>query len=803
MNNKGIVNDHSSESIITGVLHKYFPFWPLLLLFLSTSFFCAYYYLRIQTPIFVAASKVLLKDPQKGSDTKVLDALNIFSEKKIVENEIIVLRSTSLMKEVVKSLDLYNAIYKQGKVRKEELFGDHSPIRFIAMDKDNIKFVGVMSFIIDWDKALVRIGNRNFKFGAVFKIEGDVYSIEINKNYKPQNKQEAFISKFNTIESVASSLLSSLTAVPLSYASTVIDVRLESPVPEKGYLILSKLFDVYNKAGIDDKNQMASKTLYFIQDRLKSVTAQLDTIEKNIEQYKTKYAVKGLGSQSEMYLENVRELDKSNGIINIQLQLLDDLTKYVDVKYNKRGTVPSLFMLNDETLKSLLDQLYSSEFELEKVKKTAGEKSDMVLLAQQKISKLKSDIRESISNVKNNILVQKRNNDNKIDDNKSIYATIPAIERGLLGISREQVIINNIYAYLLQKREETAMSSASTSADLRLLEIGYSNSPIRPVPKNYYWVALILGMLVFVLYVFIVEKFKNKIMFRHDIENNTKTPVIGEILQSKSTEPIAITDGNRSVIAEQFRALRTNLSFMGFNEKHKSLLVTSSISGEGKSYVSVNLAISLSLTGKKVALLELDLRKPKLSPVFQVAVSPGISNYLVNKASVDEIVKATPIDHLFLVSAGNIPPNPSELIGKPEFEKLLLELKNRFDFLIIDSAPIAPVTDAQLIASFCDVSLFVVRHNYTPKHFIKLIEACHKENKFNNMGVVFNGIKPRGASIFNYGFGGYGNGYGDGYGYGYNYGRSYSGYYVNDKSQPGYKNFFKIFTSLFGLIKNK
>ena len=802
MEENQIFNEKPNDSTLTNIIQKYLPFWPILILSISISVGLSYLYLRTQVPIYVASAKVLLKDPQKGTgDTKVLDALNIFSEKKIVENEIIVLRSSTIMKEVVKSLDLYAKLYKDGNVYLEELYGKNRPFKLIALHKENIEDINKLNVTIDWNRRVFKINDKENSFDSVFKLGNNLYTIEVNHTYKSMYAIENYILDIHSVGDEASAIIGSLTAAPISYSSTVIDVKIESPVPEKAADILNKLFEVYNKFGIEDKNQMAIKTLDFIEDRLKSVTSQLDSVERNIEEYKSKYDVINISDQATAYLNSFKELDKENSILDIQMQLLDDLSRYVNSKQNKDGTVPSLFLLNDETLKSLLGQLYTGEFELDKAKKSAGDKSDLVLLAEQKVNRIKADIKENIINVKRNFNIQKVNNEKAIASNKLSYATVPSKERGLLGISREQEIKNNIYSYLLQKREETAMSSASTSADLRLLESGYSFVPIRPVSKNYYWFGLIAGIILFLFYVQFREKIKNKVMFRSDIEKKTTIPVISEILQSKTKDVIAIYDGKRSVIAEQFRTLRTNLNFVGLNEKNNTLLITSSISGEGKSFVAINLAISITLTGKKVALLEMDLRKPKLSNYLNIEVAPGMSNYLVGKANVEQIIKPTQFENLFLVTAGTIPPNPTELIGKPQFEELMIRLKSDFDFVIIDTAPIGPVTDAQIIAKHADVSIFMVRHDYTPIHFIKLIDGLNNTKKFNNMCIVFNGINPRGTSFLNYGFGGYGNGYGEGFGYGYGYSKSYSSYYVKDKSQPGYNDIWNLKERLTNLFK--
>jgi len=268
MSDEQFFENKPSQNILAQIVHRYLPFWPIFVLCTTIALAVSYIYLRAQTKIFVASAKVLLKDPQKGSgDSKVLDALNIFSEKKIVENEIIVLRSSSLMEDVVDSLDLYATIFNEGNVQTEELYADNSPIKFVALDKNNIINSGKYFFDIEWSKGVVKIAGQSIPFGGIFTVGNTQYRLDINPDYNRNVKGKNYFVIFSTISSAATRIISTLKAAPLSYSSTVIDVKMETPVPVKGINILNKLFEVYNKAAIEDKNQIAKKTLLFIQDR--------------------------------------------------------------------------------------------------------------------------------------------------------------------------------------------------------------------------------------------------------------------------------------------------------------------------------------------------------------------------------------------------------------------------------------------------------------------------------------------------------------------------------------------------------
>ena len=781
----------TERNILLQILERYTPFWPLFVITTALSLSVTFVYLRSQVRIYLSSAKVLLKDPNKGSgDSKILDALNIFGDKKIVENEIVVLRSTNLMQEVVKDLHLYSTVYNEGKVRVEELYKENSPVWFQTLYPETSTGSKKFYFTVDWNKNQIVIDNKVVKFNDSTVLNNTIYIVIPNETYNKTLKGKNYFVQFNSVAGAAGNIINDLKANAISSQSTVIDIKLETQVPEKGNDILTKLFEVYNAFGIADKNQTAAKTLAFIDNRLGIVTSQLDSVERHVERYKSQNQVLDLSKQGQVYLEVMKDYDKNKSQIDIQLDVLNNVSRYINGKAAKADVVPSLALLNDPTLATLLDKLYDATFALEKSKSIAGPQSDAVLLGEQQVDRLRSAISENVNNIRKNLLNAASNINSNIQSGANFLNQIPEKERGLIDVTRQQAIKNNIYSYLLQRREETALNSASTIADLRVIEKAASYGPIKPIPRNYYVAGFIIGIMLALFIILIREQINRKVLFTSEIEAKTRVPIVGEIIQVKSKTPIVIQEGKRTIIAEQFRSLRTNLSFMALSEDAKTTLITSNISGEGKSFVSINLAISHTLTNKRVALLELDLRKPKLSALLNVSRDPGISNYSVGKISIEEIIKETSIKNLFIISAGAIPPNPSELILSNKFKEMIHELKQRFDYLIIDSAPIGPVSDSLLLKDYADTTIFVVRHNDTPKMYLKLIDNLFKQNKFKNMCIVFNGLKRRGIGG-NYGYGTYGYG---GYGFGYGYGDSGQGYYVKEEKKSflsGIKNIFR------------
>ncbi|MEP6926984.1 MAG: hypothetical protein ABI834_05070, partial [Ginsengibacter sp.] len=586
------------SNLFKQVIYKYLPFWPLFLITTAISMAAAWIDLRSQIPVFVASAKVLLKDPQKGGgDSKVLDALNIFSEKKIVDNEIVVLRSNNIMQDVAKELNLYALVYNKGNVRVEELYKSNSPLTFIAVNKETFDLWGKYFFKVDWEKHIVEIDNKLVPFDSTVALGNNVVRLVINHDYNTNVVGKNYYVQFTPPIGAAGSIIPGLSVSPLSYSSTVLNVNLETPVPEKGRDILNKLFEIYNLDAIDDKNQIGEKTLRFIDDRLALVTGQLDSVEKKIAGYKSRESVVDLGGQASAYLDKVKDLDKQNSDIELKMDVLKELNVYVRSKGKKTGTVPSLLLLSDPTLSGLLEKLYTAETQAEALQNVTGEKNDAILLANAEVTRIKGDIVENMANIKGGLQMVKNQVNTQIAQNNYMLQGIPQKERAFLDISRQQVIKNNIYTYLLQKREETALSSASTSADLRVIESPGSFGPIRPVAKNFYLAGLVIGLLSAAFFVLLKEVFSRKVLFRGEIEDKIKLPIAGEIVQVEGKDPIVILDGKRTVIAEQFRSVRTNLAFMGLNEEHNTLMITSSISGEGKSFIAINLAISLTLTG--------------------------------------------------------------------------------------------------------------------------------------------------------------------------------------------------------------
>jgi capsular exopolysaccharide synthesis family protein len=773
--------EETGDISLGDLFYKFLPYWPFLSILILLSLAGAWIYIRYKLPVYQTTAALLIKDDKNnnnGSNTDLMDALDIFGSKKNVENEVEVLQSKTLMQEVVKNLHLYAPITVEGRVLNSNAYAI-SPVVVEAKESDSIEDVQKIPFTYDKVLEQIKMNKEAYPLNQWIKTSYGILRFLKNKNYKSTaeaGRANDFYFSLNSVKRAANEILNQMQITPSSKQSTVIDLSIEGTVPKRGEDILNELLKVYNRAAILDKNVLAANTLKFVQDRLNYVVNELDSVENKLQNYKAQNKITDISAQGQIYLENVAANDQKISDINVQLAILDQVEKYVNNKGDLGGVVPSTLGVADPALTDLLQKLSDLELQYTQTKKIVPENNPAVIALVDGIDKLKPGIIENIQSQRKNLVAAKNDLTVNSTSYSSMLKTIPEKERELLSISRQQAIKNNIYTFLLQKREETALSYASAVADSRVIDKAQSSDiPISPKKKLIYLAAIMTALVLGFIIIYIKEILTRTVQQRADIEKNTDIPFLGEVVYDRSKSPIVISEGKRSFIAEQFRLLRTSLSYLGINEAHKKILITSSIAGEGKSFIAINLGISLSLMGKKVILIELDLRKPKLSEQFNISRQVGISNYLINKMQIDEIIKGTHVKNLYLIPSGPIPPNPSELISNNKLTELLKHIETLFDYIIIDTAPVGPVTDALILSPICDVTLFVVRHDYTPKAFLKKLQLQYKNNTLKNPAIIYNGIKAKGI-------GGYGYRYGYGYGYGYT---------EDVKNNKKWRNFFR------------
>ncbi|HJT72808.1 MAG TPA: polysaccharide biosynthesis tyrosine autokinase, partial [Chitinophaga sp.] len=732
-----------------------------------------YIYLRYATPIYKISATLLIKEDAKAVEKSIIELMDPLGSGKKVDNEIEILRSRTMAKAVIRNLNLYGEIFERGRLRDVSVY-NNGPVRVNFLDPDSIGAMesSVVDLKYDAEQKKVTLADKVYALNDTVSTRWGRIVINPVAGFNPASmKNKLFYLRVTGEKALALQFLGNLKVMPTNKQANVLRLEYINTVPERGQDMLNELMRAYDAASIDDKNKTASKTMAFVEDRLRIITGELNQVEGEIEKYKTDQNIVDISEQSKMFLEAVRDNDSKLSDAELQLSMLDAIEKYVTGRKADEKLVPATLGISDPVLLELVGDLQTTEMQLERLKKTTGENSPLLTSLSDQAERLRPAILQNIRSLRANLQAGKDKLSSQNAHFMGMLKGVPNKERTLLEVSRQQVIKNNIYTFLLEKREETALQYAAAISDSRIIDIAEADTyPFSPKKSMVMALAVIAGLASVAGFIALKDMMNHKVMFRADIEKGTSAPIIGEIMFEANGGGIAITDGKRTPVAEQFRALRTTLSYIGINGDHKTIMVTSSISGEGKSFVAINLAISLSLTKKKVVILEFDLRKPKVSKILNVPHHPGISNYLVGQAVLGDILKK-PIEgneYLHLLSAGIIPPNPTELILNGRLEHLLATLRATFDYIIIDTAPVAPVTDARLLAPFADATIYVVRHERTPKFHLKMIEELYEQGDLGKLNIVFNGLKMRGVPGYGYAYGnGYGYGNGQGYGYGY------------------------------------
>jgi len=745
----------NNENSVVEILSTYLPYWPLFIICFLLSGGGAFLYLRYTIPQYEATAKIIIKDEKKGyDDSKLMESLDLINTKKIIENEVEVLQSRTLMITVVKRLHLYAPIVEVGKVKTISAY-IISPIMIEAQSPDSIVEASQVKIQYDSKNGTVQLGN-GYK-GVTNKWLRTPYGVLKfipNENYVSNRENKPLFFSLIPPKYIAAGILAGLKISASSKLSSVIDLSYRDEVPKRAEDILNELINAYSDAALNEKNAMAKNTLTFIEERLNIVSKDLNEIEGKLQQFKAGRGAVDIGRQGQIYLENVSANDRRLSDLNIQSAVLNQLEKAALAPGNS-GVLPSTLGVNDPALTQQMNTLSSLQMQYDKLKLTVAENNPVLVSVSEQISRIRPTILSNIQSQRTSLEQNRGNLYATAGTYNSMLSSIPQKERQMVEISRDQNIKNGIYSFLLQKREESELSYASTLSDSRVVNYAQSSgSPVSPKKLLIYVIAAAIGLSLPIAFITARETLNPKILYRNEIETLTEIPVIGEVAFNKSKELLAVETGKRTVTAEEFRKVRTSLLSLGINSQHKKILITSSISGEGKSFIAANLASSISLTGKKVVLVDMDLHNPGLGKFFSVKEKAGISDYLIGQKEIADILY--PIlgnENLWYISSGILQQDSSELLQNGKIQTLISNLDAAFDVVIIDTAPVVLITDAYLLSTLCDATLYVIRHKFTPKMLVKRIDQGLETNPLKNPAIIFNGVKTRGFFKNNYGYG--------------------------------------------------
>lgn len=746
-------------------IRRYFRYWYLFPIFIFLALTAAFFYLQIKQPIYSTRTSILIKDEKKGLSGAQGDFLSELSTQfggnKLVENELEIIRSQTLMEQVIKELSLDVSYTAKSGLRTINLYKT-SPVIVKAEVITPLGYQEPMVIHVE-DSTHFRFNNEDKLFVFNQRFTNSWGAFVVFKGV--QSEYDDVKVHFTNVEKLAEDMLKRLAVEQPNIKSTVLELTYEDADVQRSKDVLNKLLDVYVQSSLSDKNSEASNTLKFIENRLGLITGELGDVEKDVESYKTNQGITDISAESQLFLENIKENDSKLNEVNTKISILESVDNYIQ-NADEGAVAPATYMIDDPVLVSLLTKFNDLQLQRERYARTTTAKNPLLETIDTQLAGTRQSIRENVQNLKRGMAVTRKNLEDINTRFSAGLRSIPKKEREFVGIKRQQSIKEELYLYLLQKREETALAYASTVTDSRLIDAPIATyDPIKPKKALIWGGAGAIGLILPILLINILFLLNNTVQRREDIEKVTHSSILGEIGQMKpiagnqNGEENIIKMTSRSAVAEQFRALRTNLQYLG-DGTCRVIMFTSSIGGEGKSFVSINLAASLAYSDKRVLLIGLDLRKPTLHERLMLPNKFGASNCLIGQGHHSDFIQTTGIHPKFdVLTSGPIPPNPSELLSNGRLPLLLEELRTKYDYILIDSPPYGLVTDSALIAEHVDATLYIVRFNYTLLDHLKRIGDLQKARRFSNLAVIFNGV--------NYGMGyGYGYGYG-GYGYGY------------------------------------
>ena len=784
------------------LLFKYLIHWPWFVGAVVACLIAAWVYLYMSTPVYNISATVLIKDDKKGGGAGMLSGLEslgldgMVSSSQNIDNEIEVLRSKTIVKEVVEDLGLYISYTDKDEFPSRNMYKT-SPVQvsLTPQEADLLEKPMIVEMTLQPQGSLdvnVKIGDDEYqkhfeKLPAVFPTnKGTLAFFQTLDSILPSKKSsEEIVGVEGTVRNitavinkplaVAKGYCGSMTIEPTSKTTSVAVISLKNSNIQRGKDFINKLLEMYNINTNNDKNEVAQKTAEFINERIGIISKELGSTEKDLESFKRGAGITDLTSDAQIALTGSAEYEKKRVENQTQINLLQDLQKYM--QNESYEVLPSNIGLQDLNLAAAINRYNDVLVERKRLLRTSTENNPTIINLDTSIGAMKENIQVSLDRVLRGLFITKADLDREASRYSRRISEAPGQEREFVSIARQQEIKAGLYLMLLQKREENAITLAATANNAKIIDDAIADdAPVSPKGKMIYLIALVLGVGIPVGVIYLLELTKFKIEGRADVEKLTSLPIVGDIpLTDEKQGAIAVFENQNNLMSETFRNIRTNLQFILENDK-KVILVTSTVSGEGKSFISANLAISLSLLGKKVVIVGLDIRKPGLNKVFNIPRKEiGITQYLANpEKNLMDLVQLSDISkNLYILPGGTVPPNPTELLARDGLDKAVETLKKNFDYVILDTAPVGMVTDTLLIGRVADLSVYVCRADYTHKNEYTLINELAENNKLPKLCTVINGLDLKRRKYgYYYGYGKYGKyyGYGKRYGYGYGYG---------------------------------
>lgn len=780
------------------ILFEYLMYWPWFVACLLVCIAGAWCYLRYQAPVYNVNATVLIKQGDKNKPSgqnaslEAMQDLGMLSMASNFDNEVEIIQSRTLLKEVVNALNLNITYTEKRSFGYPMQLYKNTPVQVWMSPDEADKLTSSLQLQLECTP------EGKVQVNTAFSHNGKEQTLSKHFDQLPgvlvtpvgtitlSSKDSTSIQEAHTIYATiisptvaAANCKAHLSADPVSKVTTIVRLNYNDTNVDRGMDFLNTLVALYNRDANDDKNEVASRTAEFIDTRIQIINQELGSTENQLATYKQKAGLTDLSSDAQLALQGNAEYTQKQAENATQLRLVQFLKEYIDNPANQMEVIPANIGLTDNALATVIGQYNEMLTERKRLLRTSSESNPAVVNLDASIQATRKNVQTSVSSVLKGLEITRNDLEHQARKFEGKISNAPTQEKELLSITRQQEIKASLYLMLLQKREENAITLATTANNGRIVEEPLSGGPVSPNSRTFYLLALVLGIGIPVSIIYLSNLLRFKIESRADVEKITNVPVIGDIpvVETKGN-PIVVRENRNDLMEEVFRSIRTNIQFM-LQENQKVVLFTSTSSGEGKSFTAGNLACSFAFMGKKVVIVGLDIRKPGLNKVFHLShKEKGITQYLVDPEHTDLLSlcqTSSESENLYILPGGIVPPNPTELVARQTLDQAIEILKKHFDYVLLDTAPIGMVTDTQLIARVADLSVYICRADYTHKSHYELINDLKKDHKLPNICTLINCINMnQRKNGYYYGYGKYGKygkyGYGKKYGYGYGYG---------------------------------
>lgn len=772
------------EIDIRAIVFKYLQHWKWFVLsglvFLIIGIFI---YMKMDRKYDVTTS-VLLKE-EKGSSSLGqkgplggLEQLGLLSTTNNIDNEIAVFSSPNLMRQIVMKLELHISYFKNGFFRDKEVYKecpyyvkleDIKPEDLkgsielsIKKEKEgNLKIEG--KYILKEEKTPIH--QTLNKLPGYIELPNNLgrFYIERRASIDMENESDEYFITINNPQQIAYMLVENMHVSPTTKSSSVLTINLNTLNISKGIDVLNEIVKTYNANNVQENNEMAINTSNFVNDRLDSMEIELRKIENQIVDFKKEQGITDLSTEAKVYVEQTAQIEQKRIDIDTQIKVVELVENFIQKPENNDKFIPNLGII-DPGLTNVIAEYNALLLTYQKLERSTSENSPSRVKALSELTNTKAGIQGAVNNVKRSLNISKLEIGKQATQMSSRINSVPTQERGLLEIGRQQQVKQALFIYLMQVGLETSITMASTSDKAKvIIDPVIPDNPTSPKRNIILLSSLLIGLIIPIAVIYIKELLQLNITSREELESISNTTVIGEIMKKEEEDIVVVGRNKTTPIVELFRTLRNNIQFILDDPSKRVILVTSTVPGEGKTFVSINMAASFALSEKKILLLGMDIRNPKLAADVGFKKGAGLTSYLSGSESdwQSMLVSINEFPNMDILQAGAIPPNPNELLMKPALKQLFTEARELYDIIIIDSAPIGVVSDTFLLSSLADATVYVTRENVTPKNAVSFINDIHADNKLPNMYLVINGVelsKNKGR------YGRYGYGYTYGYG---------------------------------------